>query len=274
MKNTLQIVIAAAIFLFSHACTDSGNASRKQMQPAENTSQTEKRIPEDFIALQKAYPDFIADFDSGQIIWTDGSRMLRDDGLEKNFDSLLNHADIQDQFAFSYPADFEIPPKKGEDPGRIRNDEFFKKMYGSDASEVEANLTKVKWPPFSENNNLKFSEINGAADSLRAVAAEIENRPHLHKYINQPAGTFYWRFISGTQRLSMHSFAVALDINIDYFNYWKWDIQQGKELNYKNRVPEELVKIFEKHGFIWGGKWHHYDTGHFEFRPEFFLINR
>jgi hypothetical protein len=29
-----------------------------------------------------------------------------------------------------------------------------------------------------------------------------------------------------------------------------------------------LIKIFEKYGFIWGGKWNHYDTMHFEYRPE------
>jgi hypothetical protein len=28
------------------------------------------------------------------------------------------------------------------------------------------------------------------------------------------------------------------------------------------------VEVFERHGFIWGGKWNHYDTMHFEYRPE------
>jgi len=28
------------------------------------------------------------------------------------------------------------------------------------------------------------------------------------------------------------------------------------------------VAVFERHGFIWGGKWFHYDTMHFEYRPE------
>jgi hypothetical protein len=37
---------------------------------------------------------------------------------------------------------------------------------------------------------------------------------------------------------------------------------------YRNRMPAEIVAIFEKHGFIWGGKWYHFDTMHFEFRPE------
>ena len=37
---------------------------------------------------------------------------------------------------------------------------------------------------------------------------------------------------------------------------------------YRNKIPMEIVDIFEKHGFIWGGKWYHYDTMHFEYRPE------
>ena len=39
-------------------------------------------------------------------------------------------------------------------------------------------------------------------------------------------------------------------------------------LAYRNRMPKEIVDIFERHGFIWGGKWYHYDTMHFEYRPE------
>jgi hypothetical protein len=33
-------------------------------------------------------------------------------------------------------------------------------------------------------------------------------------------------------------------------------------------MPRQIVDIFERHGFIWGGRWYHYDTMHFEFRPE------
>jgi hypothetical protein len=28
--------------------------------------------------------------------------------------------------------------------------------------------------------------------------------------------------------------------------------------------------VFEAERFIWGGKWYHYDTMHFEYRPELF----
>src|SRR3569623_1717748 len=32
--------------------------------------------------------------------------------------------------------------------------------------------------------------------------------------------------------------------------------------------PARNVAIFERHGFIWGGRWSHFDTMHFEYRPE------
>lgn len=35
-----------------------------------------------------------------------------------------------------------------------------------------------------------------------------------------------------------------------------------------NRIPPEIVAVFERHGFIWGGRWRHFDTMHFEYRPE------
>jgi len=38
-------------------------------------------------------------------------------------------------------------------------------------------------------------------------------------------------------------------------------------------VPDEIVGIFEKYGFIWGGKWLFYDNMHFEYRPEILILS-
>lgn len=43
---------------------------------------------------------------------------------------------------------------------------------------------------------------------------------------------------------------------------------------YRNRLPKAVVAAFERHGFIWGGKWYHYDTMHFEYRPDLIAIGR
>jgi len=77
----------------------------------------------------------------------------------------------------------------------------------------------------------------------------------------------------------MHSFGMTIDINIKYSNYWRWAVadktEDGKRpIIYKNRIPLEIVKIFEDNGFIWGGKWYHYDTMHFEYRPELIAISK
>ncbi|MBK7265510.1 MAG: M15 family metallopeptidase [Ignavibacteriales bacterium] len=47
-------------------------------------------------------------------------------------------------------------------------------------------------------------------------------------------------------------------------------ITKGKDgsIKFRNSIPVEIVHIFEKHGWIWGGRWYHYDTMHFEYRPE------
>jgi hypothetical protein len=69
----------------------------------------------------------------------------------------------------------------------------------------------------------------------------------------------------------MHSFGMTIDINTTYSDYWQWACKCTNEnamVKYKNRIPQTILDIFEKHGFIWGGKWYHFDTMHFEYRPE------
>ena len=69
---------------------------------------------------------------------------------------------------------------------------------------------------------------------------------------------------------------MTIDIGVAKSDYWLWK-NPGKgetaRITYANRIPNEIVLIFEKHGFIWGGRWYHYDTMHFEFRPEILAAN-
>ena len=78
-------------------------------------------------------------------------------------------------------------------------------------------------------------------------------------------------------RLSAHSYGMTIDIGGNYKTYWLWAKPGAKETDnvpYKNKMPHEIVEIFEKHGFIWGGRWYHYDTMHFEYRPEILLMEK
>ena len=83
------------------------------------------------------------------------------------------------------------------------------------------------------------------------------------------AGTYNCRVVAGTNRISAHGHGIAIDIAIAHGDYWYWTGPGADgRYAYKNRIPWEIVEVFEKHGFIWGGKWYHYDTMHFEYRPE------
>lgn len=226
--------------------------------------------------LKKAYPGFIKKIKPNAIVWTDGSELPFDDGIKnKNFDRLLNEPDMEDMFRFKYSqdADYPIPPEKNYDPGRIRYEPFFIKMYGKTKEEVLKNLVEITWLPETLGLKLKVTRVNGVNRKLRAVSEELDRLPdRFKKYLENPGGTFAYRFIAGTQRLSVHSFGIAVDINVKHSHYWLWHMDEEDEPVYKNLIPIEIVEIFEKYGFIWGGKWYHYDTMHFEYRPEL-LVN-
>jgi D-alanyl-D-alanine carboxypeptidase len=126
------------------------------------------------------------------------------------------------------------------------------------------------WLPKKRGQRLPFSRINGAARALQAVSGELDALPaRFDAYLFPSAGTYNCRAIAGTKRLSAHGHGIAIDIAIAHADYWR-NSQPGKDgaYPYKNAIPIEIVRIFEKHGFIWGGRWHHYDTMHFEYRPE------
>jgi peptidoglycan LD-endopeptidase CwlK len=230
---------------------------------------------QNLIKLAKAYPTFIKEISNNKLIFMDNHKINYDDGIEnKTFDEMLNNPSLKNQMSIKYIKIDENPnyvPLKNEDAGRIRYEPFFKKMYGSNPKEIKKNLTKIIWFPKSSNKTLLVTTINDVHKKLQDISDELELLPkEIKSFVNNPEGVTNWRKISNTNRLSTHSFGIAIDINIKKSDYWEWQKQDGK-LKYKNKIPLEIVKIFEKHGFIWGGRWYHYDTMHFEYRPE--LLN-
>lgn len=217
--------------------------------------------------LTHKYPS-IKHIKDNTVFFNDGSSLPYDDKKVKSFDELLEHADIEDMFAQSYPAFAPIiPPALNEDPGRFRNDAFFKKLYGTNKSDIEKNLTTVNWLPHNGGKKLQFNKNENAALQLQKVSDELDKLPPEYmKYLKNPAGTYYYRKIAGTERLSAHSYGIAIDLDTHYSRYWRWD----KSYIFYNEIPKVIVDIFEKYGFVWGGRWYHYDTMHFEYRPELF----
>ncbi len=223
--------------------------------------------------LVRAYPDALSGHDENNIFWRDGTIMPADDGLsQKSFDDLLRKASIMDQLSLPYLRGNSSPPVPNDDPGRFRNEAFFKKMYGDcNAGEVKKNLVMITWLPRSWGKPVQVTRVNGIADRLKKVSAEIDDlKPEIKAAAYPIAGVLSCRPVADTGKMSMHGYAAAIDLNLKYSDYWLW-AGKAKMIPYKNRMPREIVDIFERHGFIWGGKWYHYDTMHFEYRPELLI---
>jgi hypothetical protein len=221
-------------------------------------------------ALLHAYPGELAGFDGTDLIWRDGTRMPVSDGHpEKSLDEMIRHGSILDQFRFPYPAGAPLLPPT-QDPGRIRNRAFFDKMYGDcRAGEVTAKLVPVVWLPRSWGHTVRFTSVNGADRQLAAVSRELDELPAADKKFLYPVGgTYNCRDVADTGQTSMHSWGAAIDINVAESDYWLWKARSGGVPTYRDRIPPEIVAVFERHGFIWGGRWLHFDTMHFEYRPE------
>jgi hypothetical protein len=218
--------------------------------------------------LVAAYPGELAGIEGNDLVWRDGTRMPVSDGIaEKDFDTLLDRPDIDDMFAIPYrPGEPAGVPAENEDPGRIRYEPLFARMYGDcDKGGVAPHLRKVAWLAGS----VRFTTVNGADKALEAVVAELKRLPPaMTKYLVPAAGTYNCRAIAGTSRKSMHAYGAAIDIGTKYADYWRWAKPENGLYPYRNRIPQAIVEVFERHGFIWGGKWRHFDTMHFEYRPE------
>jgi len=96
-------------------------------------------------------------------------------------------------------------------------------------------------------NTQMFPQLRAALEEIRADGLASALHPQ------QYGGCFVPRFIAGTTTLSNHAFGLAFDVNVP-------ENQRGTV----GRIDREVVAIFEKWGFTWGGIWHYTDPMHFE----------
>jgi hypothetical protein len=91
---------------------------------------------------------------------------------------------------------------------------------------------------------------------LRAALEEVVSRGlageiHPEEY----AGCYYPRFIGydPAKGLSLHSWGIAVDLNVP-----------GNQRGTVGEMDRDVVAIFKKWGFAWGGDWNYTDPMHFE----------
>ena len=221
--------------------------------------------------LRRAYPEQICGVETETLVLCNGARFDYDDGRRKTHAERLEHADLEDMLAQRYPtAAAATAPAKDIDPGRVRHLPLFDAMYGATLAQVKKQLTTIPWMPNSSRVSIQVTQVNGVAEHLRAVSTALERLPEaVRAQAAQLAGTFNFRNIAGTERRSAHAYGIAIDVAPALSDYFRWREPGQSELRrYRNRMPQAIIEAFEREGFIWGGRWYHYDTMHFEYRPE------
>jgi hypothetical protein len=238
------------------------------------TSDTRPAIAQ---ALEIAYPGASVDTVDG-IVTIDGTDMPLGAPQERSVLARIADATIYGQFAIVYPLSFDPAPRREPwfDPGRIRNDPMFRALYGTRETQIAATLRRVTYTGSRTQARFSATTRQCVATQLQAaVDAIADEGAQMDRFFETVGGSFNWRVIAGTQRLSAHSFGIAVDFNTQLGGYWRWSgEQEGAVGDYNNHYPEKLVHHMERFGFIWGGKWHHFDGMHFEYRPELILFAR
>ena len=225
------------------------------------------------VRLVAAYPDHLASLEADMLVWRDGTRMpIGAREPARDFETMLRSATIADQLRQDYvTGPMQVPPPRDHSPGRLRNAAFFERMYGDcRRGETASRLRPVSWMPRTRQQVLPVTTVNDVATRLERVIAALETLPDRFKsYLVPAAGTFACRAVADTGMPSVHAYGAAIDIAVRQSDYWMWSRARG-DIPYRNRIPFEIVELFEAERFIWGGKWYQYDTMHFEYRPELF----
>lgn len=174
----MKIAVSILLHIFFSTCNN---------QPAKiNTGSEKTRInPADTIPAAAAklirnYPDFVIGFSNNHLLFADHTELLWDDGIKnKSSNDLLEKPDLKDMFLQQYvKGTLKTAPAKDHDPGRIRNEQFFMKLYGASAVAVKKNLTTITWCPTLVGQKIMVTKINGVDKKLMQISKELDIHPN------------------------------------------------------------------------------------------------
>lgn len=165
-----------------------------------------------------------------------------------------------------------------------RNDAFLGLLLGAaNRAETEARIVRTEVAGFTVYVHEAIAgPLALVSEELAALkAANPEVKAFLRGLVEMNG--YNYRFVDGTRTRSYHSYGLAVDLIPRSYGgrhaYWRWAMAKAPDwwtVPYERRwmVPAPVVEAFERHGFVWGGKWLFFDTMHFEYRPEVLLLAR
>ena len=120
-----------------------------------------------------------------------------------------------------------------------------------DARWVAANIRTEKVPLLGAVtcHKVMLPQLRSALEEI--ISRGLADKIHPDEY----AGCYYPRYIGydPAKGLSLHSWGIAVDLNVP-----------GNQRGTAGQMDRQVVQIFKKWGFAWGGDWNYTDPMHFE----------
>ncbi|OQB97560.1 MAG: hypothetical protein BWX81_00863 [Spirochaetes bacterium ADurb.Bin110] len=162
---------------------------------------------------------------------------------------------------------------------------FFEAIYDtSTRKDVERHITKTMFLGKQVSVHEEIVELLARVEEQILAAAQTDDAVKAFMESISSIDGYSWRQIRDTNGISFHSMGLAIDILPRSWQnkiiYWNWEKNKGNEnwmlipLSERWMPPKRVIDIFEKEGFVWGGRWTVWDNMHFEYRPELILGRR
>lgn len=164
-----------------------------------------------------------------------------------------------------------------------RAPDFFYALFGKKETDIRKHCRTIRFLGRSVfMNRFCIPALQSVEKDIKVLARhDKEVAQYIHNL--SIAYSFKQKQVIGSENLSFHSFGLALDLVPKSYRgkqvYWRWSKVFRKDwyripLRQRWAPPKAVIDIFEKNGFVWGGKWCHFDTIHFEYRPEIIGYSR
>ena len=160
--------------------------------------------------------------------------------------------------------------------------DFFDALYdGKYQVRIEQNIVSMSF--LGREVNVHRDIVSALSQVEKRILEEAEHNQEVEDFVDNISSVegYNWREIRDRQDRSFHSWGLALDILPKGWQkknlYWNWISEWNPDwmmipLSKRWMPPQSVVDIFERHGFVWGGKWMLWDTIHFEYRPELLIL--
>ena len=143
----------------------------------------------------------------------------------------------------------------GEIPLSLRMWWLFPDGVPEDEVGMRRMMVTVTVPLYQEDGSTKDAEITCHPRLATEIAAIFEEMKEAKFPISQ-VGCYGYRHMNngtGTHALSHHSYGVCVDLNWDVNPHVSWGTTPDETSPYY--ISQEVVDIWKKHGFYWGGDW-------------------